>query len=234
MVNTRNFDVIATRLEKVGNDRRKMEEKKKGSKKGDKTCRFGRGSKLTFMSNDIQNKHIDIIRKEISLEIINLIKGSVAQALIADPSPGVSKHERLSLCARVISKSDKVGEHILFCKRAFSKILEQFLNHIVDELERLSVPVDNLVAQTYDAASNMTGRYNCLQAKFKELAGKERIILVHCHPHTLNFVVDDTASASLEVAKLFKKLQALYVMVLKSQPIRQLFEEFQEGMQLPI
>ena len=93
------------------------------------------------------------------------------------------------------------------------------------------MPVDNLVAQTYDAACNMTGRYNCLQAKFKELAGEECIILVHCHAHTLNFVVGDTASASLEVAKLFKKLQALYVMVLKSQPIRQLFEE---GMQLPI
>ena len=71
-VNTRNFlktlkyltnydDVITTILEEV--------EKKKGSKKGDKTCRFGRGSKLTFMSNDIQNKLINIISKEIGLEM---------------------------------------------------------------------------------------------------------------------------------------------------------------------
>ena len=79
-VNTRSFlktlkyltncdDVITTNLEEVENDNREMEEKKKGSKKGDKTCRFGRGSKLTFMSNDIQNKLINIISKEIGLEM---------------------------------------------------------------------------------------------------------------------------------------------------------------------
>ena len=73
-------DVIATHLEKLENNHREMEEKKKESKKGEKIRRFGRGSKLTFMSNDIQNKLIDIISKEIALEI--LIKGSVA--LIAD------------------------------------------------------------------------------------------------------------------------------------------------------
>ena len=50
-----------------------MEEKKKGSKKVDKIRRFGRGSKLTFMNNNIQNKLIDIISKEIALAIVNLM-----------------------------------------------------------------------------------------------------------------------------------------------------------------
>ena len=58
------------------------------------------------MSNDIQNKLINIISKEIALEIVNLMKGSVAWALIADTTPNVSKHEQLSLCVRgVVSKS---------------------------------------------------------------------------------------------------------------------------------
>ena len=43
-----------------------MEEKKKGSKKVDKIRRFGRGSKLRFMNNNIQNKLIGIISKEIA------------------------------------------------------------------------------------------------------------------------------------------------------------------------
>ena len=71
---------------------------------------------------------------------------------------------------------------------------------------------DNLVAQTYDGTSNMSGRYNGLQAKLKEFAGEEHIILVHCYADTLNLVLGDTASASLDVAKLFENLQALYVM----------------------
>ena len=219
-------DVIATHLEKVENDHSEMEEKKKGSKKGDKIRRFKRGSKLTFMSNDIQNKLIDIIiSKEIALEIVSLIKGSAVWALIADTTP---------VCIGVVSKSGKVSEHLLFCTRALSTTAEQLLNHIADEFERSSVSCDNLVAQTYNGASNMSGRYNGLQAKFKELAGEEHIIFVHCYAHTLKLVLGDTANASLDFTKLFENLQALYVMISKSQPIHQLFEDCQEEMQLPI
>ena len=211
-----------------------MEEKKKDSKKGGKIRRFGRGSKLTFMSNDIQNKLINIISKETALDIVNLMKGSAAWALIADTTSDVSKHEQLSLCVRVVSQSDNVSEHLLFCTRALPTTAKQLLNHVADELERLAVPYDNQVAQTYDGASNMSRRYKGLQAKFRELSGEEHIIFLHCYVHTLNLVLGDTASTSLDVAKLFENLQVLYVMVSKSQPIHQLFKDFQEEMQLPI
>ena len=76
-----------------------MKEKKKvGREEGDKIFSFGSGSKLTFKSCDIQSKVIDIINKETALEIIYLMKGSIAWALIADTTPNVSKHEQLSLC----------------------------------------------------------------------------------------------------------------------------------------
>ena len=64
-------DVITAHLEKVENDHREMEEKKKGIKKGDKIRHFGRGSNLTFVSNNIQNKLIDITAVKIALEIVN-------------------------------------------------------------------------------------------------------------------------------------------------------------------
>ena len=80
----------------------------------------------------------------------------------------------------------------------------------------------------------MSGRYNNLQAKVKVLAGEEHIIFVHCHAYTLNLVLGDTASASLDFAKLLQNLQALYGIVSKSQPIHQLFEDCQEEMQLSI
>ena len=145
-----------------------------------------------------------------------------------------TKHEQSSLCVRVVSKSGNVREHLLFCTLVLSATAEQLLNHIADELERLAAPYDNLVAQTYDGASNMSRRYNGLQAKFKELTGEVHIIFVHCYAHNLNLVLGDTASASLDVAKLFENLQALYVMVSKSQPIHHFFEDHLEEMQLPI
>ena len=137
----------------------------------------------------------------------------------------MAKHEQLSLCVRVVGKSGDVSEHLLFLSRA--------QKHRRDRLEDLRVPFTNLVAQTYDGASNMSGKYNGLQAKFKELAG-ERVIFVHCYAHTLNLVLSDAACASLDVAKLFQNLQALYVIISKSQSIHQLFEDCQKELKLPI
>ena len=104
-----------------------------------------------------------------------------------------------------------------FCTSAFSTTAGQLLNHIADELERLAVPYDNLAAQTYDRAPKMSRIYNGLKNKpFKEIAGEEHIIFVHCCAHALNLVLGDAASVSLDVIKLFENLQALYVMVSKS------------------
>ena len=79
------------------------------------------------------------------------------------------------------------------------------------------MPYDNLAAQTYDRAPKMSRIYNGLKNKpFKEIAGEEHIIFVHCCAHALNLVLGDAASVSLDVIKLFENLQALYVMVSKS------------------
>ena len=61
---------------------------------------------------------------------------------------------------------------------------------------------DNLVAQTYDGASNMTGKYNGLQALIKSCVG-EHVIFTHCYAHSLNLVLSDSSCISLQISKLF-------------------------------
>ncbi|XP_066922182.1 zinc finger MYM-type protein 1-like [Clytia hemisphaerica] len=226
-------EIIAAHLEKVEKEHRRLEKKKEGTVKGDKAHKFGRGSKVTFLSNDIQNKLIDIISNEIVKEIVSLVQGSIAWAIIADTTPDVEKHEQLSLCVRIVEKSGNVSEHILFCTRALGTTAKQLLFHITEKLEKLKISYENLVAQTFDGASNMSGKYNGLQAKLKALAG-EYVIYVHCYAHSLNLVLGDTAFASIEIAKLFNKLQALYKLVSKSQPIHEIFEQCQAEQKLTI
>ena len=60
------------------------------------------------------------------------MKANVALALINDTTPDVSKHEQLTLCVKVVRKSDNVSEHLLFCTRALLTTAEQLLNHIGD------------------------------------------------------------------------------------------------------
>ena len=78
---------IAHHLAKVEVQHQKLEERKANTEKGDKRRKAGRGSKLTFLSNDTRNKLIAIIATES-------VRGDcMAWALIADTTPDATKHE---------------------------------------------------------------------------------------------------------------------------------------------
>ena len=89
-------------------------------------------------------------------------------ALIADITAYISKHEQLSLCIRVVSKLGKVTEHPLLCRRTTSTKAQALYETICFGLEQKEISFDNLVAQTYDGASTMSGQYNELQKIIKE------------------------------------------------------------------
>ena len=84
------------------------------------------------------------------------------------------------------------------------------------------------MGKTYDGPFNMSGQYNSLQAKLKSVP-VDHVVYVHCYAHKLNLVLGDTACASVDITKLFGKLQALYLLVSKSQPIHadKIFEKDQ-------
>ena len=218
----------ANHLEKVRHQQA-MTKRRKGGKKGAK----GRGSKLTFLSNDTQNNLINIIGKEIASQIVKEIGSCRAWALIADTTPDVSHHEQLSICARIVNRHGKCSEHLLSCKRAYGTKAMELYNLISETLISKGVSFDKLVAQTYDGASNMSGCYNGLQAIIKEKVG-EHVAFVHCYAHTLNLVLSDSASVAVPVISLFNDLEALYVLFSKTQRIHDLFETVQREENLKV
>ena len=124
------YDITtANHLEKVKNQQA-MSKRSKGGKKGAK----GRGSKLTFLSNDTQNNLINIIGREIASQIVKEIGSCRAWALIADTTPDVSHHEQLSICARIVNRNGKCSEHLLSCKRAYGTKAMELYNLICDRV----------------------------------------------------------------------------------------------------
>ena len=217
--------VIYLHLEKV----KEYQEGKPGKPQG----KVGRGKKLTFLSMTTQNKIIDIIGNEIAAEISLRIKDCRAWALIADTTPDITKHEQLSVCVRIVEKNGNVAEHLLFCTRASSTTSKALYKAISSGLKEKGVSFENLVAQTYDGASNMSGQYKGLQALIKQNIG-EHVIFIHCYAHTLNLVLSSAATASIHVCKLFDDLEKLYTMFSRSQPIHEMFEKRQKEKGLKI
>jgi Domain of unknown function (DUF4371) len=59
---------------------------------------------------------------------------------------------------------------------------------VLDVLIRLGLPLSKLRGQTYDGASNMSGKYSGTQAKIKEV--QPLAIFVHCSAHCVNLVTE--------------------------------------------
>ena len=193
--------------------------------RGDKRGEKGRSSKLTFLSK--KNAVINIIGDEIASEIVKRIRDCRAWALIADTTPDISKHEQLSICISVVTRTGQCSEHLLFCKRASGTTALEIYNCVAAALTGEEISFEKLAAQTYDGASYMSGCYNGLQAIIKEKVGAH-VVYVHCYAHTLNFVLSDSAGASVEVIKLFDNLEKLYNLFRKSQKIHNLYEAMQK------
>lgn len=131
-------------------------------------AKTGRGSKLTFLSNDMQNKLITIIDNEITKVIVDKIRNSIAWSVILDTTPDVTHKEQVSIFVCVIMNVGEVFEHLLCLKRASSTTAEALLNILKTSLlERQTNCYNTLVAQAYDGASDMSGQYGGLQALIK-------------------------------------------------------------------
>lgn len=63
---------------------------------------------------------------------------------------------------------------------------------IKDILIRISLPISKCVGQTYDGASNMSGKINGVSRKI--LSVNPKTIYIRCLAHTLNLCLQDSSS----------------------------------------
>ena len=171
---------IRRHLEKV-RQKQELLASKDGGAKGAK----GRGSKLTFLSNDSQNTLVAVIGNEIASKIVKRIHNCKAWALIIDTKPDVSHHEQLlSTCVRIVNNIGSCTEYLLSCCRASGTTATELYTSISEMLKFKGVTFSKLVSQTYDGASNLTECYNELQSIIKDKIGSH-VVYVHCYAHTL-------------------------------------------------
>ena len=213
---------------KVGEHLRKVEkEHKKLKAQKVKGKKRGRGSKITFLSHNSQEKLIKIIGNQITRVIARKIKKCLAWSLIVDTTPDITHKEELSICVRIVSRAGYVTEHILGCKRAYGTTANELFEIIIKAFESKNISFKNVVAQTYDGASNMSGCYNGLQAIIKQKIGKH-VLYVHCYAHSLNLVLTDTVGVDPNVITLFDNLEALHNLFNRSIKIHNNFENAQK------
>lgn len=166
---------------------------------------------VSWMSHDIQNELIHLLSTEVITRIANECKGRFF-SIMCDEVSDRSNNELLSLVVRYTLDSGKVNEALIALVKVDSTAGADLCDVIVRCLNGLQFDLNMLIAQCYDGASNMSGRYSGVQARLKSLCLREPLF-VHCWTHVLNLVIQDVVKSVPLCSRTFELLQKIYVVV---------------------
>lgn len=119
----------------------------------------------TLLSHDCQNEMLQLMSAEIVRKIVNKVNDeSVHFAIVVDGTQDYAGQEQESICIRYVDSKLEVCEKFVGLYNPPDTSGKTLSTIVKDVLLRLSLPIANLRAQTYDGAANMTGQYKGCQA----------------------------------------------------------------------
>jgi len=166
--------------------------------------------KTTFTSGEIQNEILQLMSHAILRNICsNVNEMSTQFGLVTDGTQDIQGNEQESVCVRYVTDSFDVQEDLIGLYQVSSTTGVSLCKMLQDVLIRCQLPIEHLRAQTYDGASNMSGKYKGCQAQLKKLQPLANY--VHCGAHVTQLIT----SKALQTAPFIR--DALdYVQVLSN------------------
>jgi len=131
-------------------------------------------------------------------------------SLEIDSTQDVAVIDQLSLCIRYVLKGEVQERFLKMIEVKSSTGIEQYLL-VKENLDSLSIDLKNLVSESFDGASNMSGQYSGLQAQLKKDSPSS--IFTHCHAHVLNLIIGDATNFCISSQNVFVHCQktAVYI-----------------------
>jgi len=169
---------------------------------------MGRGN-TSYLSSTICEEFIELMGAKTKQAIADELQASKYYSIIVDSTPDLSHVDQLTFIFRFVSKEGSVVERFVGFEPITSHTGESLANCVMSVLENLGLELSNCRGQAYDNASNMSGRYNGLQAHLKK--SNPLIHYIPCAAHSLNLVgVNSIDRCGNEVSKYFDLIQSIY------------------------
>ena len=148
--------------------------------------------------------------KDVSSRVIAAIFQAEIFAIIADTTPNVSHMDQLSVVARYVDQDGHARERLVDMREIQDKTGEGHATGILAALDENSSSSANIVFQSYDYTSSMSGVFKGCQAKIKEHIGRE-VPYIPCLAHRVNTTLEHSCEASVVACHMFEILQELFV-----------------------
>ncbi|XP_065443168.1 zinc finger MYM-type protein 1-like [Chrysemys picta bellii] len=174
-------------------------------------------TQVHYLGKNMQNELIQILANAIKNKIVEAAHSGKYFSIILDGTPDVSHVEQMMMIFLIVDmkkSADEDNVEVLIKKHflGFVPLTETtgafMAETILQELEIVSLSVENLCGQGYDKGSNMKGKDNGVQRRMMEI--NPSAVFIPCSAHSLNLVVNDAASC-LEASSFFDLVQGVYV-----------------------
>lgn len=171
-----------------------------------------------YLGKNIQNEVIRLLANKIRSHILNELKNSKYYSIILDCTPDLSNIEQMTVIVRFVtaieattSKKEHVSinEHFIDFIELHSTTGLNMTEVILQKLKEMDIPISDMRGQGYDNGANMRGHKSGVQARIRDL--NSRAFYVPCNAHSLNLVLNDSASCCLEAVLFFDTIQETYV-----------------------
>ncbi|XP_041366776.1 zinc finger MYM-type protein 1-like [Gigantopelta aegis] len=140
--------------------------------------------------------------------IIYEVKEAKHYSVSVDSTPDLSHVDQLTIILRYVLPSGPVERFVKFLHMQ-GHSGEQLAQNLSDFLAEHNISLSDCRGQSYDNASNMSGRYSGMQAHARKLNPLAEY--VPCAGHSLNLVGQFTASCCEQATMFFDFIQRLYV-----------------------
>lgn len=166
----------------------------------------GKGT-VSYLSHQICDEFIISINEKLIRLFIDQIKSAKYYSIIVDSTPDISHCDQLTFILRYLHKGQVVERFLGFIK--IEQHTGEYLERVVlNKLKELDLKVENCRGQSYDNASNMSGKYIGLQTRIRELT--PTAIYIPCTNHSLNLVINFACESCLQATHYFSLVQEIY------------------------
>lgn len=166
----------------------------------------GKGS-VSYLSANICNEFINLMGQRVLKTIVNELKSAKYYSISVDSTPDLSHVDQLTFIVRYVKDGQPIERFLQFLPMD-GHDAQYIADTILNFFESLDIPIKDCRGQSYDNASNMSGKYSGVQSRIKEVC--EYAIYVPCAAHSLNLVGVQAVECITEAVAFFQFVQKLY------------------------
>lgn len=149
----------------------------------------------TMISPSIQNEIVETIGDIIKKKIVDRVKASKYYSILCDETTDISTKEQMTICVRYVDNcSFVIREDFLGFVELTSTTGISIRDVLKNELDKVGLSFDFLRGQGYDGGSNMSGRYNGVQALVQQ--EQPLAFYTHCFNHSLNLCLSKSCGVT--------------------------------------